>query len=218
MIRFSILFVLGGLLVLGGQVWLSVNLHPDSPSGSMDILFPVVAVAIGAAVAGTAMLGMANCYEQVAARAARFLAIKIVPAQPPPVGESAHLNAHNRSFWRSYTLSSLALCLFLVGLLSVSVALADSAYLLYLIGLSGGIAVLGTLSLLMGASALMGVRRVHAAVTRSIEVLSHQPDIPTEIAPPPTPPRARWVRPRRPRGDRSIATNRRPPLHPTIVR
>ncbi len=207
--RYQFLFVIGGLCITAGQVWLSLILHPDSAASPLHILYSAAAVAAGCAISGTGMLGMADTYQTTAVHTERLLDSREPPAAPPPVATMDHLRDHNVRFWRSYVLSSVSISLFLVGVLAVSLAFSRNSYLLYLAGLGGGVAVLGLLTLMMGGRALLHMRREHADVAASALQLEQQPERPA------TPDRSPPSR-RKPRGAGQPSGRHR--SNPTIVR
>lgn len=190
--RYQFLFVIGGLGIAAGQVWLSLSLHPDSAASPLHILYSAATVAAGCAIAGTGMLGMADTYQTAAVHTARLLDSREPPSAPPPVSTGDQLRDHNSRFWRSYVLSSMSLNLFLVGVLAVSLAFSRNSYLLYLAGLGGGVAVLGLLTLMVGGRALLHMRREHADVTASALQLEQQPN--RTATPERTPPSRRQPR------------------------
>jgi hypothetical protein len=206
--RYLILFVVGALLMLGGQIWLNMVLHPGAAGTAMAILWCLVAVALGSAVIGTAMAGMADTYAAAAASVSCLLGTKMIPSQSPPVGAAAHLIQRSRSFWRGYICTSLLLCMLLLGLLGLFLALAQTTYLAYLVGVSGGIAILGTLTLLLGGRAFHAISCAHEDVVVSLQVLSRQPDRVEEPVDVPT--RAGWTVRRRPPAPLRARTRPRP--------
>ena len=204
---------MGILLVAGGQVWLSVTLHPASSVSPMNILYSAIAVMLGTSTAASAMLGMAEAYENLATEAGRLLSTKVVPADSGPVCAPEHLRRCNRVFWRAYALTAAGIVLFLLGILCASVLLADAVYVLYLIGLSGTVALLGCLVGLWEGRLLRRADRQHSAVAVSVRVLAAQPDRPPEASRPEGASTGRRRHPLR-RG----ATRTGPSMRPLIVR
>lgn len=193
--RFTFLFVLGALSIVGGQVALSLGAHPEHSVAPRVLIQGSLALVLGSAVVASGMLGMAEGYEKVAERLARLLGVK----RPGnglelTVRSPADLSAQTNGFWKAYRSSALAVCLFLGGVLGLSVALSGTDYLPYLAALGLGIAVFGLVALVLGARALGRMRKSQRTVENSAAILDEQPDRVDEAPAPLSPePAARWV-------------------------
>ena len=191
--RFIFIFALGALLIVGGQIALTVGLHPENLASFRVLLQGGLCLVLGAAIIGSGMLGLAEGYEEVAGHLGQLLGIKRLTADPElAVKSDADLTSHNQGSWRAYRKSSLAVCLFLAGILGLAMALARGSLLLYVAGLAVGIAVLGMIALRLGFEALRVMRRTHQTVERSATLLAAQPPIPPEAAPVPQP-QPKWA-------------------------
>lgn len=175
--RFFFLSILGGGGVIGGHIALSAGIHPEHLASPLNVLQRSLALVLGTAVLASGMLGLAEGYEQAAARFCQLLGAKRLPAGDDlALRDLDQLQTHNHAFWRAYRRSGGAICLFLTGLLALTVALSRSSFALYLTGVTAGVACLGTVTLLMVYTGMRGMWRTHAFVGRAAEVLSRQPD------------------------------------------
>ena len=182
--RFIFLFVFGALLIAAGQVALSLGVHPEHFASLRFFAQSGLALVLGSAIVASGMMGLADSYEKNAVQLSQLLMAK----QPDPdlslaVEDGEALADHNRSFWAAYRNSAMAICLFLAGLLAVALVLEGTGFLLYLIGLSAGVAVWGFPALALGGRALHAVRQVHLTVEDSTQRLAAQPDRATEPQP-----------------------------------
>ena len=194
--RFIFFFVIGSLMIAGSQIVLSLGLHPEHLA-SLRILFQgSLGLALGSAVAVTGLLGLAEGYEKIALQLNRLLGTRRVgDGLETAVQTSADLAMQNHSFWRAYQKSALAVCLFLAGTLGLAMALARTRFILYLVGLSLGMAVLGLLAVGLGLQALRRMRRAHRAVEQSAHTLDQQPELSAEPPVPLSPqPAIQWTR------------------------
>ncbi|MBT4502652.1 MAG: hypothetical protein HOC74_33280 [Gemmatimonadetes bacterium] len=182
--RFIFLFILGALLIVAGQVALSLGIHPEHFASLHFFARSGLALVLGSAIVASGMMGLADGYEKNAAQLSQLLTVKQPdPDHPLAVEDSEALAVHNRSFWAAYRNSALAICLFLAGLFAVALLLEGTGFLLYLIGLSAGVAVWGFPALALGGRALHAVRQTHRTVEDSTQHLAAQPDRPTESPP-----------------------------------
>lgn len=181
-------------MLVGGQVALSLGIHPEQAASGRFLVHSGLVLVLGSAVIASAMVGLAEGYEKSADRLTRLLGTKQVDESPEVIRDPAGLHTHNRSFWKGYRHSALAVCLFLAGFLAIAIGLADAGFILYLVGLSGGVAVFGLFALGLGLQGLGSIRRVHRSVANSVQTLAQQPDIiPEEIAVNEPEPTVRWA-------------------------
>jgi hypothetical protein len=179
--RFIFLFILGALLIAAGQVALSLGIHPEHFASLRFFAQSGLALVLGSAIVASGMMGLADGYEKNAAQLSQLLMAKQPdPDLPLAVEDSEALAVHNHSFWAAYRNSAMAICLFLAGLFAVALLLEGTGFLLYLIGLSAGVAVWGFPALALGGRALHAVRQVHRTVEDSTQRLAAQPDRATE--------------------------------------
>lgn len=192
--RFLFLFAGGALSLMSAQVALGLGTHPEEFASLTYLLTAVVALVGGTAVLSTGMLGLAEGYDRAAGELAPLLAQKYLdPELEIEVRDGEALAARNRGFWVAYTRSGLAVCLFVGGLLLVTVLFWRQGYLTYLAGLTAGLAILGIAALVIGGRSLAVVVRTHREVSRSAEVAAAQPD-PPAVLPRPPETRVKWVR------------------------
>ncbi|MFA6108714.1 MAG: hypothetical protein WDA75_08095 [Candidatus Latescibacterota bacterium] len=196
--RFLFLFAGGALILMSAQVALGLGTHPEEFASLSYLLTAVVALVGGTAVLSSGMLGLAEVYGRAAGQLAPLLAQKrLDPELEIEVRDAEALAARNRGFWVAYTRSGLAVCLFVGGLLLVTVLFWRQGHLTYLAGLTAGLAILGIASLVLGGRSLAMVARTHREVSHSAEVAAAQPE-PPALLPRPPETRVKWVR--RPRG------------------
>lgn len=182
-------------MLVGGQVFLSLGIHPEQAASVRFFMHSGLVLLLGSAVIASGMVGLARGYEKAADQLTRLLGTKQVDESlEVTVGNPAGLHAHNRSFWKAYRHSALAVCLFLIGFLAIAIGLADAGFILYLIGLSGGVAIFGLFALGLVLQGLGGVRRAYRGVANSVQVLTQLPDIiPEQIAAIDSEPTGRWA-------------------------
>lgn len=209
--RFIFFFAGGALTLMSAQVALGLGTHPDEFASLPYLLAAVTALVGGTAVLSSGMLGLAEGYGRAASRLAPLLTQKrLDPELEIQVRDTEALAAHNRGFWAAYTRSGLAVCLFVGGLLLVSMLLWRQGYLIYLAGLIAGLVLLGIVTLAIGVRSLAVVFRTHREVASSAEVAAAQPDPPAvlprapetrtkwDIRRPRTTPFPRTIEPQRP--------------------
>jgi len=196
--RFIFLFIVGALMIVSGQVALSLGVHPGHLVSLRFLVQSSLGLVLGSATIASGMLGLAEGYEKNAGQLSRLLNTKQVADDLEiAVKDQDGLGDHSQGFWKAYRNSALAVCLFLAGFLGIGTALADAGFLLYVVGLSGGIGVLGLVSLILGFRALRAVRLTHRSVEDSTRTLAAQPDLSAERTTTPEP-AVRWAIRRQP--------------------
>jgi hypothetical protein len=193
--RFIFLFGIGALTLAGSQVALSLGIHPEHLASLDFMVRGSAALILGTAVAATGMLGLAEGYQKAALQVGQLLEAKEVTQElEASIRDNAELQSHNRGFWAAYRNSGLAVCLFLAGLLLVSMALSKASFFFYLAGLSLGLAILGLAALFWGVQALRAVRRTQRHVETSVQTLATLPDRAAEAPQAPVQtPKVRWA-------------------------
>lgn len=194
-------------MLVAGQLVLSIAVHGGA--GLPLLLRGSLGLVLGCAAIAAAMLAMAEGHERSAARVADLLGSRHLRSDlEAPVRDGDELAGQERRFWRAYARSSVALCIFLAGILGISVALLDRGVLAYLMGLSVGVASLGLGSAYLAATALLAIRRDHVCLHRSALLLAQLPGRPDASDRPPPP--ARWVVRRSPSRYEHYLDRRRP--------
>ena len=167
--------------MVGGQIVLSLGLHPEHLASLRVVLQGSLGMVLGSAIIASGMVGLAEGYEQVAGRLHRLLGNKQISDELEiPVRSGADLTLQNRGFWKSYQKSTLALCIFLAGTLGLTVILTGTSFRMYTVALGLGIALFGLFALGLGSAALRHMRRTHQTVQHSTHTLQEQPDISAE--------------------------------------
>jgi len=182
-------------MMAAGQIALSLGLHPEHLASFRLLLQGGLSLVLGSVVIASGMLGLADSYERVAVRLHQLLGTKQSGQDlEVAVQTSADLIRQNRSFWKAYYKSALALCLFLGGILGLTIVLTEGGFLSYLVGLGLGIAFFGLLAASLSFTALRHMRRAHQTLEHSAGILDEQPDIADEFLAPEEPqPATRWV-------------------------
>ncbi len=191
--RFIFLFILGAATTAVAQVTLSLGIHPDHLALLTFVLPGCAALAIGTALSVTGLLGLAEKYQLIAQRLPALFSEKYIEGEMGlPIHHASDLAISERSFWRGYRHAAFALCLFITGLLAISLFLIDASFVLYMTGLSIGIAILGVIGLFWSFKALRTARRSHLGAEETCQILEKQPNIEEEEEIQRSTRRARW--------------------------
>jgi hypothetical protein len=191
--RFIALFVLGAATTAAAQVTLSLGIHPDHLALLTFVAPGCAAFVVGTALAITGLLGLAEKYQLIAQRLPALFSEKYIASEMElPLNRTSDLNASERSFWRAYRHAAFALCLFITGLLVISLLLIESSFILYMTGLSVGVGVLGVIGLFWSFKALRTARRCHWGAEATCQILENQPNIEEEEETQRSTRRARW--------------------------
>ncbi len=191
--RFIFLFVLGAATTAAAQVTLSLGLHPGHFAPLTFVVPGSAALIIGTALAITGLLGLGEKYQHLSERLGPLLKGKYITDDiDTPLRRTEDLENQGRSFWRAYRHAAFALCLFIAGLLAISLALIHTSMLLYMAGLSAGVAILGMVGLLWTFQALRTARRYHRCAATTCLLLEALPDQEEELAAPRSTSRVRW--------------------------
>lgn len=176
--RFFFLCILAGGAVIGGHIALSAGTHPDHLATPLAALERSIALVFGAGLFTSGMLGLADSYERAATRFHQLLGAKGLPSRDDDLilGDVAQLRSHSHSFWLSYRKSGAAVCLFLAGLLMVTIALNQYSFELYVTGVAAGVACLGMVTFLLAYRGMRGMGRALDVVAKAVEALARQPD------------------------------------------
>ena len=168
--------MLGVPLILGGHSVVSVGLHPYQTS--FGVLVPGgAALVLGTALFVSGMLGLAEGYERLAVRVASLL----VQKQPLrrhdlPASSASGLAAHSRGFWHSYRKVAAGVLLFMMGVFALAIALQEFGQPVFLAGVAGAVAVLGSMAMVMILRGTRAMRRAHVDVHMTARVLERQPE------------------------------------------
>lgn len=191
--RFIVLFVLGAATAAAAQVTLSLGIHPDHLALLTFVVPGCAAFIVGTALAITGLLGLAEKYQLITDRLPALFSEKYIADETEmPLKHPQDLEVSERSFWRAYRHAAFAQCLFILGLLSISLLLIDTSFVLYMTGLSIGVAVLGVFGLFWSFKALRIARRSHLGARETCQVLENQPHIEEEEQIQRSSRRARW--------------------------
>ena len=176
--RFILLIVLGAPALLIGNAALSAGLHPDSGASPGTLLQGCLALVFGTALFVSGLLGLAEAYERVVLGFTQLLSAKQLPsADDLSLRSAAHLQDHNRSFWKAYQKSAAGICVFLAGLLALTIGLSRFSLTLYLTGDGSGVVLLGLVAVAMAYRGMRGMRSSCAAVKEAVDILASRPDI-----------------------------------------
>ena len=217
--RFIFFFVIGSLMIAGSQIVLSLGLHPEHLASLRTLFQGSLGLVLGSAIAVTGLLGLAEGYEKIILQLDRLLGTRRIGDDlGTAVQTRADLAVQNHGFWRAYQKSALVVCLFLAGTLGLAMVLARARFILYLVGLSLGMVVLGLFAVGLGLQALRRLRRAHRAVEQSTHALDQQPELAAEPPVPLSPqPAIQWTRRGKlPASSRYHPSRRRPDQ--TVVR
>ena len=170
--RFLLLTFLGGLSALVGHASLSLGLHPERLVPLTAVVEACTALAVGAALFVTGMLGLAEGFEKQSARLAGLLDAKQAPeADAPPtdqlIDRPTGLEASAAQFWRGYTSTTGGLLLAFCGLLALVLILGDVTYETYRLTVAAGIAGIALPTFVLWARGLARIRRSHVTVVAS---------------------------------------------------
>ena len=183
--RFILLIVIGVPTLLIGEAALGAGLHADSVLSPGALLQGCLALVFGSALFVSGMLGLAEAYEKVVLDFTQLLLAKQLPsAEDLSLRSAAHLQDHNRSFWKAYQKSAMGSCLFLAGLLSLMIGLSRFSLTLYLGGIGAGVVLLGMVAVAMTYRGVRGMHGSCAAVKEAVDLLSSRPDIRPETPAP----------------------------------
>ena len=176
--RFIAAFIVGALLMLGGQIAISLGLYPDQLTRLSLLLQGSLGLGLGCAVTAGGLLGLADTYSLIATRLHHLLEIKEIPQEQHalPVQDTTLLAETNQGFWLGYRQSTRGLLIFLAGLTLLVAGLSSFARYYYMVGLGLGLGVFGSLALALGFIGLRHMRRAHQAVVTSTAVLDEQPN------------------------------------------
>lgn len=191
--RFIFLFVLGATTTAAAQVTLSLGLHPNHLALLTFVLPGCAAFIVGIALTITGLLGLAEKYQLITQHLPALFSEKHVgDSMDLPIHHARDLVTSERSFWRAYRHSAAALCLFIVGLLGISLFLIDNSFILYMTGLSVGVATLGVIGLFWAFRALRTARRNHLNAQTTYQILEKRPNLQEEEEMHRSTRRARW--------------------------
>jgi len=176
--RFVFVAALGQVALMSGHISLSLGLYPGRLASIGHLAQGCGVLVVGTAVFASGLLGIAQAYERAASKLGRLLPIKQMPANgEAAVSSQEDLNQHHGRFWNAYQRSAAAICLFLAGVLGLTVALSHSSLRVYLSGVGGGIVVLGAAAACLGCGGLRRMRRAHVSVEQTADTLDGQPDL-----------------------------------------
>ncbi len=148
------------------------------------------ALAIGAALFVTGMLGLAETYEKQSHRLAALLASRQIPdlaaseasdqtagnASEAPIDGAAGLAHSDEHFWRDYLNTASGLIIALGGLLALVLVLGDIPYESYSMTVGAGIAGIALPTLLLWGRGLLRIRRSHVRVASSARRVDALPE------------------------------------------
>jgi len=176
--RFVLVAALGQVALMSGHIGLSLGLHPSRVASLGHLAQGCGALVFGTALLASGLLGIAEAYERVSARLGRLLSTKQLPTDDSvAVTSQEDLGQRHTQFWKAYQRSAAGICLFLAGLLSLTVGLSRASFALYLSGVGIGIVVLGAAAAGMGYGGLRRMRRAHVTVEQTADTLDAQPDV-----------------------------------------
>ncbi len=172
MIRFLLLTAFGGLSTFGGQALLSLGLHPERIVPLTLVVEGCAAVAVGAALFVTGMLGLAEAFEKQSLRLFQLLQTRQAPnsdseladTQGLPIGGPADLASNSERFWHGYLRSTGGLCLALGGLLALVLILGDINYETYRATLGAGLAAIALPTIVLWIGGMAKIWRSHRDV------------------------------------------------------
>lgn len=186
--RFLFLTFCGGLATLGGHASLSLGLHPDRVVPLIAVAEGCAALAIGAALFVTGMLGLAEAYEKQSQRLAGLLRGRQIPiddagsdATSDLIDSPSGLGDSDQRFWRGYLNTAAGLMISLGGLLALVLILGDISYESYSMTVGAGIAGIALPTLLLWARGFVRIRRSHARVTASARRVEAYPERTPEV-------------------------------------
>lgn len=190
------LFIAGSILIALGQTWLSLQLHPSELCRASDLLQGLGAVIVGTTIAVSALLGMSDGHDRDVLKLTDLLGTKQLPAvEDCKVRSRKDLRSCSLHFWQSYIKLGLALCLFMSGLLAVSLWLRDLSLSRYVLSIGLALALCTILNIALSTRALIRLRRTRMELRGTMAVLDLQPEIAAEIADiPPSHGQIRWKR------------------------
>ncbi|MFC1526178.1 hypothetical protein ACFL6X_05130 [Candidatus Latescibacterota bacterium] len=178
--RYILTTTLGSTALMVGHLALSLGLCPEHLAPLGSLIQGCLALVVGTALFASGMLGLAEAYERVAGEALDLLGVKQTPEERLEVAAPSDLEERNRTFWRGYQRVATGICLFLAGLLGLTLSLAGMSLTLYMAGVGIGVSALALVTVLLAYGGLRRMRRSHVAVARTAETLAAQPDKMTE--------------------------------------
>lgn len=177
--RFVFVAGLGQMALMTGHIGLGLGLHPSRLASFGHLAQGCGGLVLGTALFITGLLGLAEAYERVSDRLGRLLRIKQLPSDGDmAVTSQEDLGRQHSQFWKAYQRSSAGICLFLGGILLLSVVLSRASFSLYLSAVGIGIVALGVAAAGVGYGGLRRMRRAHVTVEQTALSLDAQPDIP----------------------------------------
>ena len=183
--RHVFFLVVGGLLIVGGQLGLSLEIHPSRLAGGTALLSILLqaslALVFGSVLAVTGLLGMADGYQRACGELDHLLEAK-APLGDPGEDDSAvevtsrdDLHNRTRRFWGAYLRTAGSLCFFMVATFALTASIGDRGYLFYLIGLSAGATVIALACAVLGLGGIGSMRRARQDVTLAVRAFTLQP-------------------------------------------
>jgi len=184
--RFLFLTFLGGLSALVGHASLSLGLHAERFVPLAAVVEACIALAVGAALFVTGMLGLAEGFEKQLARLAGLLEAKQAPETDIPAADHlidrpTGLQASVDQFWRGYISTTGGLLLAFGGLLALVLILGDVTYETYRLTVAAGIIGIALPTFILWARGLARIRRSHVKV---VEFALRAERLPEKTAPP----------------------------------
>ena len=211
--RYIFFLIVGGILIVGGQYFLSLGITPDSaadfPADFLGTLLRgSLGLVLGSVLAVLGLLGLADGHQRQATRLGELLSTKLPPvaSSDPETGEGSSelavssaedLQRNSRRFWVGYLKTAAALCLFMALTLALTASLTGTSRLFYLVVLTSGTALIGLLAALLGLPAVGSMRKVHAGILLAAEAYANQPELPAPDPDPVARPSRPWRLPRR---------------------
>ncbi len=218
--RFLFLTFIGGLATLSGHASLSLGLHPERLVPLTAVLQGCSALAVGAALFVTGMLGVAEGYEKQSRRLAQLLRQRQTPDTQTPdsqapaedhlIDRASALAVNADQFWRGYLSTTGGLALALGGLFALVLILGDITYSSYRMTVGAGIAGIALPVFVLWARGMAGIRRSHTMIVdsaRRVEALPEMVEVPVEMQRRPT--RGAVFRSTRPAVGRDLSTKSR---------
>ena len=182
--RFISAGLLGAILLMAGQLALTMGLHPERLAPLGHLVQGCAALIVGTALFISGMLGLADGYEGALERLCTLLPQKRPPDAGLEVSDRTALAERNQAFWLGYQRAAGGICLFLAGLLGLTLALGRTSFALYAVGIGVGVSALALAAGVLALGGMRRMRRSHLSVARSAEVLAAQPDRTPELPAP----------------------------------
>lgn len=190
---------------------MTLGLHPAQLHALAFFLQGSAGLIIGIAFAISGLLGLADGYETIAVQLRQLLGTKQISEELElPVRSDADLAQQSSSFWQAYRSAAIAIGLFMIGILGLSIALSGADFTSYQIGLGFGLSLFGLLAIVLCVRSVGCLRRTHRSAATSIQLLDQQPEISFERPASLTKrPAAAWNRRRKRTYPRSLDPSRR---------